>query len=145
MVSFPPVSPARPYTPPSSHPLSETECVYCAVRPGSSVKTEHVLSLMTVSRIRGIVAGQSRRTYGSIPGQTVSDSWRTGRRPFPEYVGFPLSLSFHHCRISIFIHAFSYRNNRTGRIFGNLQKKKTQCFFGIRRTLVTKLLSLFRP
>ena len=39
----------------------------------------------------------------SIPGQSVWDLWRTKwhwDRFFPEYFGFPLSISFHRCSIT---------------------------------------------
>jgi hypothetical protein len=84
--------------------ISERECVYCAVRLESLAKTGDISCLKTVSRLR-IIAGISRRTQGSIPGQILSDSW-TGARRFPEYYGSHLSVSFyHHCSILAFIHA----------------------------------------
>jgi hypothetical protein len=105
--------------------ISETECVYCAVRPGSLVKTDYISSLKDMSWSRRTVAGISLRIWGSIPGQTMWDSWRTGGRPFPEYFGFPLSVSFHHCSILVFIHALLLPEEQNGRILGNLHKNTT--------------------
>lgn len=102
----------------------ETDCVYCAVRLESLAKTGYISLLKTVSRLRR-VAGISRRTKSSIPGQTVSDSWRTGARPFPKYFCSLRSVSLHHCHILAFIHALLLPGEQNGRILGNLQKNTT--------------------
>ena len=104
--------------------INVRECVYCAVRLESLAKTGYISLLKTVSRLRR-VAGISRRTKSSIPGQTVSDSWRTGARPFPKYFCSLRSVSLHHCHILAFIHALLLPGEQNGRILGNLQKNTT--------------------
>jgi hypothetical protein len=56
-----------------------------------------------VSWLRQLVAGLSQRRLGFDPGQSIWDLWWTKwhwDRFFPEYFGFPLSISFHLCSIT---------------------------------------------
>jgi hypothetical protein len=97
----------------------------CFVRGTTWIlKTEYVLSLKAVSWLRTIVGGLSRRTYVSLPGQTMSDSWRTGGRPFPEYLVLPYQ---DHSKSAPYMSSSTlcfYRNNRTGENWETYQKKK---------------------
>jgi hypothetical protein len=58
---------------------------------------------MAVPWLRRLAAGLPPRRPGSIPGQSIWDLWWTKwhwHRFFPEYFGFPLSVSFHRCSIT---------------------------------------------
>jgi hypothetical protein len=53
--------------------------------------------------LRRLFAGSHRGGLCSIPGQSMWDLWWTKwhwDRFFPEYFGFPLSISFHRCSIA---------------------------------------------
>jgi type VI protein secretion system component VasA len=53
--------------------------------------------------LRRLFAGISQRRPGFDPGQSLWDLWWTKwhwDRFFPEYFGFPLSISFHRCSIT---------------------------------------------
>jgi hypothetical protein len=52
---------------------------------------------------RGRSREQQQDDFGSIPHQSMWDLWWTKwhwDRVFPEYFGFPLSVSFHRCSIT---------------------------------------------
>jgi hypothetical protein len=58
---------------------------------------------MAVPWLRRLAAGLPPRRPVSIPGQSIWDLWWTKwhwDRFFPEYFGFPLSISFHRCSIT---------------------------------------------
>jgi hypothetical protein len=71
-------------------------CCFLATENESSMVWIRSLCPLLPRNTRG------RGDTGSIPGQSMWDLWWTKRhwdRFFPEYFGFPLSISFHRCSI----------------------------------------------
>ena len=83
--------------------ITETECVYCAVRTGSLYVMRFSLSLQRPCHGSG---GQSPQSTGcdtrSVFVRFVVDIMALGTAFFSEYVAFAPSVSFHKCAILIF-------------------------------------------
>jgi hypothetical protein len=86
-----------------------------------------------------ITAGDS----GSIPGYSMCDLWWTKwhrDRVFSEYIGFPVSISFHKCLILIFIYTLLLPEGQTGE---TEVPPWMECSFGNGGALPRRELSLF--
>ena len=101
--------------------------------------------LKSVPWVRQLVFGPLPRRPGFDAGQSILNVlWTECKwdRFFSEYFGFPLSISFQHCSILVFIYMFLLPERKTGEAW---EPSKTQGCFGERRALNRKLLLPFFP
>jgi hypothetical protein len=106
--------------------ITQRRCVYCAVRTESlnTIQTSH--------------SGSSN----SMPGQSMWDLWWTKwhwDRFLSEYFSFPLSVSFHHCSILIFIYILLLPEGQMGEAW---EPSKDRCFFCNRGAFYRRVLSV---
>ena len=125
--------------------ITETECVYCAVRTGSLYNSGHLKCLMALPLFLQSVAGLSLRWTWCIPrpvhmlsvvGNLVLDHWNIS---CPVASLFPLPVSFHQCSTLISFYMLLLSVGQTGQVW--VPAKNNGFFFGNWFILFRKLPS----